>query len=1048
MKNKAKNQKLNKVDSIKKFSKKAVGALSVAAIAASAVATDVNAASYILTDADIVTQANASGDTNTAAAVGAIDIYTLTHTEVTFSSVDADLDFHDLISTTIATAVNVTGAGGVTITGTVTATINAIFTVATASKVTFNENIVDNGIVISSVILAGLGDIHISKAGAQNIDAVINSDGDNTGDMHIEGSGVKTFDDIVGGANELRATDTAAGTTAVFQLAMDSISLANLGTVTLNGASQLNTIANTGTLNINNVIDNIAANGNTVITQAASGSTVNLSSATARTLQGNIVVTTNGHGILNVADADGTDAAVQILNGTIGLDGARLGAINIGSATLGGSLKNTDTDAIFANAVTVTGGDAATEDSILDLSENITVTNGISLAHGAGSASLTSILDVVVASTVTGSGTGVGKAEINVSGATKTTTFNETVSGIDTIAISQASGVFKKNVTAVAVTLANAAGDATFNGTTAQTLTSTVTAANGTGSLIGSNAAGLTVTGAVGTNAARLLEVASSDGASTTFNGAIGAITLDIDGNTAAEFVKVTKDNLIGTDNGNAGALQINTGSVIHLDDSIINNTTVFNTTEAAADKSGVLLTGAFTIIPDSDFDSGTVKFLDGDNADNLDLDGNAALNGELAFIQVQDNALIDYQVVIGATSGADVNINAVSRSATSTANEIGTTTNEALALKQVALIAKGDSTLTTIFNNALTRLNGSTAATITGLAKQTAPQTDATQGTTSATRAMTGTVQGIVSNRMASLRSGDAYVSGMSAGNGMSANSGFIQAFASQVEQDNVKIGTGTRFGYDADTAGVAFGFDGITDSGSTIGLSASYSSTDVDGLGAGKAKNSIDSYTVSIYADKSTDNAYVEGSLTYGINDNEAKRVVNVSGINRGYTAAYDSTQLSAKVQVGSPNEVSDGLFVTPFGSATATIIDTDSYLEKSTVASDGLRLKVAQDTVSSYVGSAGIRAHKVTDKGTPMISFALNHEFGDTKINATNTYQGGGTAFKTSTDVEELSATLGLGYSFGNDLTSLNIGYEAEANDDEYLSHYGTVKIVSKF
>ena len=50
----------------------------------------------------------------------------------------------------------------------------------------------------------------------------------------------------------------------------------------------------------------------------------------------------------------------------------------------------------------------------------------------------------------------------------------------------------------------------------------------------------------------------------------------------------------------------------------------------------------------------------------------------------------------------------------------------------------------------------------------------------------MTGTVQGIVSNRMASLRSGDAFVTGMSAGNGMSASSAFIQAFGSEAEQKN----------------------------------------------------------------------------------------------------------------------------------------------------------------------------------------------------------------------------------------------------------------------
>ena len=81
--------------------------------------------------------------------------------------------------------------------------------------------------------------------------------------------------------------------------------------------------------------------------------------------------------------------------------------------------------------------------------------------------------------------------------------------------------------------------------------------------------------------------------------------------------------------------------------------------------------------------------------------------------------------------------------------------------------------------------------------------------------------------------------------------------------------------------------------------------------------------------------------------------------------------------------------------------------------------------------------------------MISLAINNEFGDNTINSTNTYQGGGTAFNTSTDVEELSATLGLGYSFSSDNAStLELAYEADANDDDYLGHYGSIKIVSKF
>ena len=115
-----------------------------------------------------------------------------------------------------------------------------------------------------------------------------------------------------------------------------------------------------------------------------------------------------------------------------------------------------------------------------------------------------------------------------------------------------------------------------------------------------------------------------------------------------------------------------------------------------------------------------------------------------------------------------------------------------------------------------------------------------------------------------------------------------------------------------------------------------------------------------------------------------------------------------------------------------------------------SDNLKLKIAQDDVESIVGSLGFKVHKVTNnnKGTAMISLAINNEFGDNTINSTNTYTGGGSAFETSTKVEELSATLGLGYSFGSDRTSLNLGFEAEANQNDYLSHYGTIKFVHKF
>jgi hypothetical protein len=73
-------------------------------------------------------------------------------------------------------------------------------------------------------------------------------------------------------------------------------------------------------------------------------------------------------------------------------------------------------------------------------------------------------------------------------------------------------------------------------------------------------------------------------------------------------------------------------------------------------------------------------------------------------------------------------------------------------------------------------------------LSKQVSPQTDLISGSSVAAQAVTGSIQGIMSNRMASLRSGDAYFGTGVAAGGMSAQSGFIQVFGSTGEQKKYK--------------------------------------------------------------------------------------------------------------------------------------------------------------------------------------------------------------------------------------------------------------------
>ena len=519
----------------------------------------------------------------------------------------------------------------------------------------------------------------------------------------------------------------------------------------------------------------------------------------------------------------------------------------------------------------------------------------------------------------------------------------------------------------------------TMSGAAAQTFTgAVVVATDGDSKIDITNTAGTTfasLVGAAGAN--RIGEVDINANAIATFSNLVATDVLEIVGS-----VTLMENNNDALDFNIGAAGKLIVGKTVAAGEILITD---------VANARPTITAGAKLYAPINLKTGTAIKLLKGADGAGDDATTIAGLNTAAV-----DSILTDYTVTIDDTNN-ESDLNATVKTIATTASEAGITVENATAMHQAYLAAINDTVADDgaeeAFEDALLNSAGTyTANEDTNLALQVAPQTDTIGGSAVATRAMTGTVQGIVSNRMASLRSGDAFVTGMSAGNGMSANSGFIQAFGSEGEQENITAAGATTFGFDTETSGLAIGFDGMTEDGSTIGLSASYSTTDVDGKGTGKSKNSIDSYTVSVYADKAMEIGYIEGSLTYGINDNTTSRLVNTAGLNRTYAGNYDSEQISLKIGGGVPNEVKDGTFVTPFASATGTIISTDAYTETSTTASDALRLRIAQDDINSLVGTVGVKAHMIMDKGTPMISFAINNEFGDTSINSTNTYQGG--------------------------------------------------------
>jgi uncharacterized protein with beta-barrel porin domain len=777
----------------------------------------------------------------------------------------------------------------------------------------------------------------------------------------------------------------------------------------------------------------------TVTLLGAAGTSVDVTGADTHTL------TFDGSAAFaGTLEVSGTSTFSGAIGGTNGL--AAINVDNTKTATFSEAVKATTLtgtgDTVFKKAFTGTtislaGGKVTFNNTdAVSTAANITEASGstelaVLNSADAEAPSVATFTGDITVDTITIGATATG-GSANVTG---TSAGALTVHGGDAAAEDSKYETESTHTGAVVLTQAGS-GDAIFElgGTTSEVVGAITATSDGDGGFIASATTSATFD-AIGTASNKLLTGSVASGATATFGAAVSANTLTFTGTATLQENNNASEKIVLAD-----------GAILHLDKTIVNGETVFNEVATTAPD---IDAGAKIYMPVNLTFGQTLTMFAGEGDATI---GDAVGNDTELDATMQDTALIDYDAALVATDNGSTLVTANAKTASTTATELSVTKNEAIALKQAYTAAINttvtDTTAEEAFDNGLNAINGFSATEDSALAKQVAPQTDLISGSSVAAQAVTGSVQGIMSNRMASLRSGDAYFGTGVAAGGMSAQSGFIQVFGSTAEQNNTTVGSGTQYGYESDTEGLAIGFDGVTDDGMTIGVSLALATTDVDGKGTGKSTNSIDTQSASLYMDRATDAGYIEGSVTYGMNKNTTSRKVTSAGLDRTYSGSYDSQSLSINISAGSPIDSGSG-YLTPFGSFTASFMDIDAYTESSTVANDSLRLKVAQDDVNSMIGTVGIKYHaEMGNGGTPMISLAINNEFGDATIDSTNTYQGGGTPFKTSTAVEELSATLGLGYSYGSDAASIEFAYEADANDDDYLSHYGSIKVVGKF
>jgi hypothetical protein len=329
-----------------------------------------------------------------------------------------------------------------------------------------------------------------------------------------------------------------------------------------------------------------------------------------------------------------------------------------------------------------------------------------------------------------------------------------------------------------AVTLNKATADATltFTGASDQTMTGAIVAAADAEGILSTANTGGTVTfnGAIGTDAAKLTSATIAASNTAVFKAATAANTLTINGTATIQ------------ENDNESEIfAMGAASILYVDKTVTNGEILIN---EVVNTRPTIAAGAKIYMPENLSDGQTIKMFE--DEDNDGLSDHATTLSEMNAA-LQDNALLDYVSTVDATGNGFNIVTATAKTEVTTATELSVTNNQARALKQALASAISDDTVDgtaeDAMNNALNGL-GYSAIEDSNLAKQVSPQTDLISGSTIAAQAVTGSVQGIMSSRMASLRSGDAYFgSGVAAG-GMSAQSGFIQVFGSIAEQKKQK--------------------------------------------------------------------------------------------------------------------------------------------------------------------------------------------------------------------------------------------------------------------
>jgi len=946
----------------------------------------------------------------------------------------------------------------------------------TTSTVVFNEAVIvaadgsttdgiDDGAIVIGQTEGGSANVTFKKSVTAVKFDMGNASGSSTATNTL------TFDAT--GA-DLTATGTIAG-----------LDTEDLNTVVVTGGASGAVKTVTFATNMGNYIDTLAVGDNTTLVGNAvtagaitlgSGATL-LTAANSKTITGTIDGTAAGNGTLDV------DHTVTAVVGSIGAT-ASIAAIDIKAA------KVLTTNSAVIKAGTITFGDATSELNTLSTATTITG-NLVAASNGAG------VLDVDVATTIVGNVgsstsldldvTEIADVELTIdgnlyseavtlTGADSTLTFNgasaQTVSGTvdggsaENGNIVVGDGTIESNVTfsseigdTAAIekftvstgSTANISKDLLFNVVAGNDVigldvdgTLNVSSADNTVNIDAKIDGDIDIDGTVTVTGANDVVFTAVDASDTGAIAIDGTLTTLLTGTTKT--LSLTADGSVNI--GLASATTISAGNTIAISNttSIGKNATtnilnIKKTADFDPDTMDVISAdGVVTFVAGSALNVGlasdslpiangaTIKVID--SAATVVAPGGThtytamIASGRVALV---DTAMIDIQHDTTGTVAEDLDIKVVHKTAVD-----GVTGQNNTALVNALASATAAANATEF--NALASL---TSTQTLDAAEKSQPDAGAATG---AALAAVGGVNNVISGRQSATRvafNALGNQSGVSTGDDANEAVVWAQIFGSSATQDKV----GTIDGYDADSNGLALGWE--TDkSGDLMGLSVSYSDTDVDGKSASSSHTDTTAVQVAAYG---TYGKATDWMVGYASGDNDTKRTA-LTGTASG---KYDSNIFSAKVGHAFASSNTGAWTMTPKVDASYTNIDNDGYTE---TGAGNLNLIVASSSHDVLTARAGAEfTQHIVDGDSvtiPRVNIMAGYDLSNDAASVSSTFTGGGSAFTTSAaEPEKASLQLGFGVDHVSDDSTVSLDLNADLRSD-YDSMSGSLTFKSKF